>query len=447
MNTTWTDKKIQRSATEIFLLCFMAYAVSYIGRQNFSACLPAMISDGTLTKVFGGYITTAYMLFYGSGQLLNGIIGSHVRPQYLIACGLCGAGIMNLCMGVCHLPWLMLIIWSLNGLFHSMLWAPMLRIFTDHLPTSRRYAAGVHIAASIPIGTVFAYLIPALMLRVATWRMVFLVCGSTLLAAFILWVACHLRLKAYISMMDAECRQRRSAEMQEAEGSTAGSTSAHASTSTTPATYHSLPSVIVASGLLLVLLCLFCNGALKDAMTAWVPTFLVEQFHLSESSSALVSVIIPIVTVSGAYVSTWLNKRFLHNELYSSGVMFLASMLCILGVRFFGHLHPILCALFMAISISAMWGANTMFLTMLPYHFSRLGIVSSITGFLNCCAYFASAACSSLYGIAAEHVGWSQLVLIWLAIACLGILLCFISGRVWAKKVKKLDEGHLFDGV
>ncbi len=436
MNTTWTEKKINRCAGELFLLCFLAYAFSYIGRQNFSACLPAMISDGTLTKAFGGYITTAYMVVYGSGQLLNGIGGSRIRPQYLIGCGLCGAGLMNLCMSFCSLPWLMLVIWSLNGLFHSMLWAPMMRVFTDHLPESKRYAAGVNIAASIPVGTVCAYLIPALFLRVSDWHTVFAVCGGLLLLAFAVWTCGNLRLRAYIASMEAQCRVSRQAV-----------TDHHASTENRHATgtRPSLISVILASGLLLVLLCLLCNGALKDAMNAWIPTFLSERFGLDESTSALVSVIIPIVTVSGAYVSTWINKKYIHNELYTGGVMFVLSAVCILVIRIAGDRSALLCAFCLAVSISSMWGANTMFLTMLPYHFAGLGLTSSVTGFLNCCAYFASAAFSSLYGLAAEWAGWSVLILIWLAISFLGILVCLVGGRIWRKKSQQLDQGTLFD--
>ncbi len=304
MNTSWTEKRINRCAGEIFLLCFLAYAFSYIGRQNFSACLPAMIRDGTLTKAFGGYITTAYMAFYGTGQLLNGIVGSHMQPPYLIGLGLFGAGLMNVLMGLCAQPWIMMVIWSLNGLFHSMLWVPMLRIFTDYLPHAKQYAAGVNVAASVPVGTVCAILIPALLLNVSDWRTVFLVCGLLLLTASAVWTVSHIRLRCYITMMEQQSRVNKTIQAD----------SHQSARSSSPPTRHSLLSVILASGLLLVLLCLCCNGALKDAMTAWVPTFLSEHFGLNESMSALVAVIIPIVSISGAYVSTWLNRRFLHNS-------------------------------------------------------------------------------------------------------------------------------------
>jgi hypothetical protein len=90
-----------------------------------------------------------------------------------------------------------------------------------------------------------------------------------------------------------------------------------------------------------------------------------------------------------------------------------------------------------------MWGANTMFLTMLPYHFAGLGLTSSVTGFLNCCAYFASATFSSLYGLVAEWAGWSALIWIWIFISFLGILVCLVGGRIWGRKAKQLDEGTL----
>lgn len=428
-----SDQTINRSANSLFLYCFLAYAISYLGRQNFSACLPAMMSDEVLDQTWGGYISTAYMLFYGAGQLINGISGTRIKPHYMIGTGLLGAGCMNLLMGCISTPWLMVVIWSCNGLFHSMLWAPIIRIFTDRLPASKQYSAGVNIAPAIPVGTVLAYLMTGMMLKFTTWRWVFWVLGGVLVFMFLVWSIGHIFLRDYVRYMDEKCQAERAKPTSFDDEKQEQTTSKR----------QSLWGVLTSAGVLFVLPCIMCNGALKDAITAWVPTFFCEQFGMSESDSSLITVIVPVVSVSGAYVSTWLNKKFIRNEILTSSVMFGITGVCILGVVLCGHLTPILCAAFLAIGISSMWGASTMFLTMLPYHFAKLNLSSAITGFLNCFAYFSSAACTSVYGIVAAHSSWQTLTLVWLGLGIGGVLLCFFVGKMWGKRVLILDEGRV----
>jgi sugar phosphate permease len=277
----WTEQRIHRSAKQLFLYCFLAYGCSYIGRKNFAACLPAMLDEGLLTETVGGYITTAYMLLYGMGQLVSGLVAARVKPQYMIGTGLLGAAICNACMGLVTEPWLMPVIWAGNGLFHSMLWAPIIRVFTDRMPPDRRAWAGTNIVASCSIGAVLAFLIPSLVLRLSGWRVVFLVSGGILFFALLVWVVGHRFLRGYVRMMDEACRVEREALRMMADAKAAAE---HRKVK------RSLPAVILASGLWFLLLCLFCNGALRDGVETWAPTFLSASFGLDSSAAALIAV-------------------------------------------------------------------------------------------------------------------------------------------------------------
>ena len=431
----WTPRRVGRCATQLFLYCFLAYACSYIGRKNFSACLPAMIEGGMLTKTVGGYVTTAYMLCYGAGQMINGIIGSKVKPKYMIGTGLCGAGLCNLAMGFLPSATLMPFVWALNGLFHSMLWSPIIRTFTDLLPAERRSSAGTNIAASCSVGAILAFLIPGLVLRFAGWQVVFYVSGGLLLLCFLVWVLANVFLSGYTRMMEEACRAERQAFRERAEAEAAAEHRKQNS--------HSLPAVILASGLWVVLFGLICNGALRDAVETWAPTFLSDQFGMDSSAAAIISVIIPIVSISGTYVANWLHEKFIHNELTTAGVMFTVAALCVGGLFLCREANALLCAVFMAISVSAMWGANHMFLTVVPYHFAPLGMTSAVTGSLNSIIYFATALCSGLYGILADTVGWNILILVWMGIGIFAIAACFAFARFWGWKRKELDEGRI----
>ncbi len=431
----WPPRRVGRCASQLFLYCFLAYACSYIGRKNFSACIPAMIEDAFLTKAFAGTVTTAYMLIYGIGQLCSGIVGSRVKPRYMIGTGLCGAGLCNLSMGLTPVAAPMPVIWAINGLFHSMLWAPIIRTFTDLLPSDRRSAAGTNIAASCSVGAILAFLIPGIVLRFAGWRVVFFVSGGILLVCFLVWVMGNRFLAGYTRMMEDACRAERAALRGRAVVNT---TDKHNKPKS-----RSLPAVIMASGLWLVLFSLFCNGALRDAVESWAPTFLSEQFGLDSSLAAIISVIIPVVSVTGTYVANWLHERFIHNELYTACIMFVAATFCVGGLFLTREVSAVLCALFMAVIISAMWGANHMFLTAIPYHFAPLGLSAAVTGFLNSVIYFSTAFCSGLYGKLAELIGWNYLILIWLGVGIFGIVFCLAGAGLWGRKRVELDEGRI----
>lgn len=427
-------RSINRAATKLFIYCFLAYTCSYIGRKNFSACLPAMIAEGLLTKSMGGYITTAYMITYGTGQLVSGLVGSKVRPRYMIGIGLLGAALCNLAMGLSASDTVLPVIWAFNGLFHSMLWAPIVRVFTDLLPADRRERAGTNISVACSVGAVLAFLIPAWILHISHWRMVFYVSGGILLLAFLVWVTGNRFLRTYIRMMEDACAAERRELQSKAEAQAAAE---HRTIR------HSLPALIFTSGLWMALFGLICNGALRDAVESWAPTFLADQFSLDGSMAALVSVIIPIVSVTGTYFSHWLYERFIHNELYTVCLMFAIACACVIGLYLTREVSALLCALFMAVSVAAMWGANHMFLTIIPYHFAPMGMSSAVTGFLNSVIYFATAIFSGIYGVMAENIGWNMLILVWLGVGVAGIFFGILGGRLWARKRVALDEGRL----
>lgn len=430
----WTPHRVGQSAARLFLYCFLAYMCSYIGRKNFSACLPAMIEEGFLTKTFGGTINSAYMLVYGVGQMLSGIVGSKVKPRHMIGMGLCGAGLCNLIMGLVPTSGIMPPVWAFNGLFHSMLWAPIIRTFTDLLPAGRKEKAGTDISASCSIGAVLAFLIPGLILSLANWRVVFYISGGILLTAFLIWVVGNRFLDDYIRMMEEATRAERAAILQRAETEAAAE---HRKVK------RSLPAVILASGLWVVLFSLLCNGALRDAVESWTPTFMADQFSLDSSAAAIISVVIPVISITGTYFSNWLFIKKLKNELMTAGIMFAIASVCVGCLFLCRELNALLCAVFMAIAVSAMWGANHMFLTVVPYHFAPLSMTAAVSGLLNGIIYFATALCSVLYGILADRLGWSVMILIWLALGILGMFFCLVFARFWGRKRVELDEGRI----
>ncbi|MBQ5357005.1 MAG: MFS transporter, partial [Oscillospiraceae bacterium] len=182
-------KIISGRTTALFVaVCWMAYSFSYIGRLNFSASMAEMTNSGVLLKSEAGAVTTGFFICYGLGQFLSGWLGDKVPPRYLVFTGLTCSSLINFAISFGPPVALMTILWSANGLSQALLWAPICRIVSDRVHTSRRQKACTALATTMAGGTLFAYVLSALLISAKGWSASF-VCGSVCtLAAALVWI-------------------------------------------------------------------------------------------------------------------------------------------------------------------------------------------------------------------------------------------------------------------
>ena len=94
-----------------------------------------------------------------------------------------------------------------------------------------------------------------------------------------------------------------------------------------------------------------------------------------------------------------------------------------------------LSVLFSAVLTGCMHGVNFMLIHLVPAYFKSSGNVSAVAGVLNCCTYIGSAV--STYGIAviSEKCGWNITLLLWIAIAAVGGVLCLCCIKKWRSRM------------
>ena len=180
---------IPRQHLFLFCLCAAAYTCAYMGRLNYSACLVQIIADCGLTRAQGGMIGTAFFVVYGCGQLLNGFVGDRAAPHRMILLGLLGSGLSNLAFALAHSAGVLTALWCCNGFFQSLLWSPIIRIFAEWFRPEYRRAACIRINLIVPAGTVAAYLLAVLFIRLGNWRGQFLLVGALLVLLSGVWAA------------------------------------------------------------------------------------------------------------------------------------------------------------------------------------------------------------------------------------------------------------------
>lgn len=399
----------------LYLLSWLAYASAYIGRYNYSAVMGAITAENSLSLSAAGAVSTGYFICYAVGQILFGLLSQSVSPYAMILLGLCGSGLCNLGAGGFSTSFMGLL-WGANGLFQAMIWPPIVRLFAESMPLERQKRACVSINSTTPAGTLAAYALSAVLLQFADWHHVFFSCGGLLLgmaAVFWLGTAPLRRATAYAPQP----------EFQKQKGTGNG------------------PAALLAAGLGAMLLPVLLHGGLKDGVTNWVPSMIQSNFGISPAFSAAVAMALPLVNLSGAYLSGWLNEHCTHNELKTAGVLFALASVCLLALPLAMRASLLLAVLLLAVTTASMLGVNTMFINVIPVKAGRHGGASMLSGTLNAVTYLGAAAATWGIGAAAEGCGWNAVFLLWLVMAMLALLVSALLAGRWGRYLKSSEGG------
>lgn len=399
----------------LYLLSWLAYASAYIGRYNYSAVMGAITAENSLSLSAAGAVSTGYFICYAVGQIVFGLLSQSVSPYAMILIGLCGSGLCNLGAGAFSTSFMGLL-WGANGLFQAMIWPPIVRLFAESMPLERQKHACVSINSTTPAGTLAAYALSAMLLQFADWHHVFFSCGGLLLgmaAAFWLGTAPLRRATAYSPQP----------ESQKQKGTGNG------------------PAALLAAGLGAMLLPVLLHGGLKDGVTNWVPSMIQSNFGISPAFSAAVAMALPLVNLSGAYLSGWLNEHCTHNELKTAGSLFALASVCLLALPLAMHTSLLLAVLLLAVTTASMLGVNTMFINVVPVKAGRHGGASMLSGTLNAVTYLGAAAATWGIGAAAEGCGWNAVFLLWLGMAMLALLVSALLAGRWGEYLKSSEGG------
>ena len=183
-----------------------------------------------------------------------------------------------------------------------------------------------------------------------------------------------------------------------------------------------------------MLLPVLLHGGLKDGVTNWVPSMIQSNFGISPAFSAAAAMALPLVNLSGAYLSGWLNEHCAHNELKTAGFLFALASVCLLALPLAMRTSLLLAVLLLAVTTASMLVVNTMFINVIPVKAGRHGGASMLSGTLNAVTYLGAAAATWGIGAAAEGFGWNAVFLLWLVMAMLALLVsALLAGQFAAR--------------
>lgn len=400
----------------LFWLCFAAYTSAYCGRLNYSAAIAAITDSGALTKSAAGIASTVFFFVYGACQLLMGLLADRFPARKMLSIGVSGSFLVNLTMAMVPasaIPF----VWGFNGLFQSMLWAPILSIIAGEIRPEMRDFAAVAIAPSCPVGTLLAYLISATTVS-TSWRLSFLI------PAILLGVFGFLMIAGFRYL-----ERRHPAEDDEEGAAPEAKTSAAA-----PVKAVRIAPLLVTSGVVCMIVPIMLHGMLKEGIATWVPTMITETYTMAPSFSILISTVLPVVNLSGVFVAMWIFRHIAReHEIVGATIMMTAALIPLTVLLFIGRIPAFVAVILLACVTSLMHGFNQLTMTLVPMRFGRLGRTASVAGILNCTTYAGCAISGYGFGALAETFGWQNTVKFWIGIALASALLCLTAIRRWKR--------------
>ena len=402
----------KKDAYLLAALCFVSYALSYIGRLNYSAALPEIIASGVAGKTQGGMVATIYFGAYGLGQMVNGVLADHLNPRVQIAAGILGSCAMNVLMASAVRPESMYIIWGVNGYAQSLIWAPAFLIVSQSVRREYRERALLLLNSAPSAGTILAYLFSSMVLRVASWRSLFRWAAVIMACGAALWLAGCWFLGRKCAFADGG--EPKPARDGRSPGGSWG--------------------ILLAAGTVGLILPAMIHGMLKDGVTSWLPTYMTEVFSLPAQTAVTFSVLLPLINLSGAAVAYWMIRR-LRDEVLCIFAMFAASGACMALLAVGAADTPLLSVVLFALVTAAMMGVNVMLCSEVPARFASFGIAATVSGFFNACGYVGTAI--SMYGIAwvAERCGWGVTLVMWGASCAVAAVCCVAVLPLWRRQI------------
>ncbi len=416
-------KFFTKAQWRIFFGCFVAYAGAYVARLNLSAALPGMMAGMNLTDAQGGMFQTGFALIYAAGQLVNGSLVDKISARRYILIGTLASALCNVLVGAGQSYGVLLAGWCLNGVAQSMLWTPVVKMMATWFHGKFRGRVSFGISMTLIVGHLCAWAIAGFMATMFSWRLSFFIPAAVIAGMGIL---------AFILLRDKPTEADLADERAQDD-----STEAKVETEAVK-TIMPIRTMILGTGLLMVLLCCVGNGFVRDGVITWAPTIIGSiGAGMPEGSSVIVSLIIPVLNFMGVLVGRRVYAQLGNNA--RKCVMLLMVVSSVLSILILvGSKSMVLCALLLGLTCAATYGINPMLTTLIPMEFTRAGRVGLVAGVIDCFIYLGSSLAGIATGAMSDMMGWNAVFITWCIVAGAGAVMAWLSLR---DRDKLLDWG------
>ena len=396
----------------IFITCWITYASLYLGRVNLAVALPALQGDFGWAKSQAGLIGSAFFWLYAVGQLVNGFLGDRWSPRTFVAIGLVASAAVNLAFGFSNRLLLMILIWGVNGYVQSTGWGPIIRVLSHWFSSRERGRITALFGPCYTLGHIASWLLAGWLVARVGWRAAFWLPAGLLALSALHWWA-----RVRNAPRDVGLPPANDDRVERSEGG---------------GLRRAWDYILGHPQLQLAALACVALGTVKESLTLWMPTYLMETEGFDITRAAGYAIWLPLAGAVGIAMSGWASHRFFRSEEAPVAMALMAGLALAVAIyRPFVSYVGVLGIPFSLGLIGAMSnGANGLLLTALPMAQSGQDRVSSAAGFLDFASYVGAGLGGTCTGVLADRWGWSAAFGFWIAAAIAGM---FMLAAIWRR--------------
>lgn len=396
-----TVSSLRRKNLTIGSLCFLAYTACYIGKNILSSLMPSILEELPESAGALGTMTSVFLLTYGIGQLINGLVGNFLPAKWMVFIGLfVSGGILSFLPSV-GLGTLGCVLFGTSGFFASMLYGPISALIGENTEDRAAKAILTSLTVASILGSLVTYLLAFFAAISSAWRPFFSLAGILMLAIAFVW----LPVCTYMERTGMIVRRKKQV----------GTSSGH------------FQSGILSVAFLSMVIVNMLNGIIRNATSLWVPTFLNTYLGFSAAETSLISSVLPVISIVGTFLSLAILRFFRYDEKIECLALFLLATLCFMTVFLVGASARLLTLAALFLAMAAMYGACNMIFSVYVLRFRDFGIISGMSGFFDFASYMSASAASFLFSALFEAGNLSGIVLTWALSCAAGVLFSFVA--------------------
>lgn len=384
------EKYERKKAWEIGSVCIGTYIISYCVRNLLGVLSPYMLAEGAYDEKALALFSSAYMMVYAMGQLVNGFIGDKIKGKYMTAIGLLVSAAGIFLFGISSGTAVGILAFGIVGFGLSMLRGPLVKIISEN--TAPGYARVC--CAFLSFASCAGPLIAGLAAVVFHWNTVFWIAGAVLTVVAV-WSFVLLSVLEQKGMIRPPERKT----VQKAEKG-------------------DLLALFRLENFIPYMVIGMAIEISSSSINFWMPTFFHKYLSLSEDTSNMMFSLISLLRSVCPFLGITVYKLCKENDIMIIRVTFLiAAVFCLLiplipcvGIALVFFALALMCS---GIATAIMWSVYIPGL-------GKSGRVSGANGVLDCSGYLATAVANVSIVPIINGVGWNGVIFFWAAIMALG---------------------------
>ena len=416
---TGGESSVDSAARRLIFLCWLVYAVSYLGKVNYSANITQIVDHFGVSKAEAGLVPTFFFFAYGAGQVVNGIFCKKYNIKWMVFGSLAASGLLNLAVArtgdFAPVKWL----WMANDALLSVLWPTLIRLLSEKLPAKYLGKSSMAMGTTVASGTLVIYALSGLYATYGGFRPAFYTAAAAELAAAIGWLAVFDGTAGAL----APAAAKTAPERQGAQG---------------PAAERRL----VLQTLAVLCVCAVGINLIKDGLVTWTPSILKEVGSLPDNLSILLALAMPVVAIFGNAVALFTHKRvpdYVRHCLLAFAVIgvLLIFLNGILPLRWL----PLMLALLVTVKLLAS-SLNSLVTSIFPMFMRGKVDSGRAAGILDGFCYMGSTLSSYGLGALADRFGWNAVFWCMLGACVLLSALCLLHALIQAVQKARSSAGN-----